>query len=59
MKFYPHRSVQEQMNRLPLDVRENYEQTQLDRILIDGELITGYFEYSFLEEKCDTACKIG
>lgn len=51
MKFYSHRSVEDQANRLPLELRERYRQTQLDRIEIDGEVITGYFEYSFLEEK--------
>lgn len=51
MLFYPNRTVEDQMNRLPLELQEHYKATQLDRIIIDGELITGYFEYSFLEEK--------
>lgn len=49
--FYEKRTIYDQMNRLPLDLRENYKNTQLDRIELDGELITGYFNYSFLEEK--------
>ena len=51
MQFYRKRSVAEQMNRLPYELREKYRETQLDRIEIDGEVINGYFEYSFLEEK--------
>lgn len=51
MKFYEHRSVEEQANRLPLELRAKYRETQLDRIKIDGEEILGYFEYSFMEEK--------
>lgn len=51
MDFYARRTVSEQANRLPRAFRENYRQTQLDRIKIDGEEIFGYFEYSFLEEK--------
>lgn len=51
MEFYSHRSVEDQMNRLPLELREKYRKTQLDRIEIDGVEIMGYFEYSFLEEK--------
>jgi uncharacterized repeat protein (TIGR02543 family) len=51
MEFYAKRSVYEQANRLPLELREKYQETQLDRIEIDGETLQGYFEYSFLEEK--------
>lgn len=55
MQFYPHRTVEEQANRLPKELREAYKNSQLDRITIfDGteELeITGYAEYSYLEEK--------
>lgn len=51
MEFYAKRSVYEQANRLPLELREKYQETQLDRIEIDGVEIMGYFEYSFLEEK--------
>ena len=51
MRFYEDRSVREQMNRLPLELQQYYEKTQLDRIKIDGVEIHGYFEYSFLEEK--------
>lgn len=51
MNFYEKRSVLEQANRLPLELREKYQSTQLDRIKIDGVEIMGYFEYSFLEEK--------
>ena len=55
MEFYPHRTVEEQKDRLPEAFQENYEVTQLDRIkLFDGNEVVelqGYFEYSFLEEK--------
>ena len=51
MKFYPHRTVEEQANRLPLELQEKYKNTALDRIEIDGCEIQGYFEYSFMEEK--------
>jgi hypothetical protein len=55
MKFYPHRTVEEQANRLPDELREAYRNSQIDRITIfDGTeeiLITGYAEYSYLEEK--------
>ena len=49
--FYTKRTVEEQANRLPLSHRDNYTKTQLDRIEIDGLVVQGYFEYSFLEEK--------
>ena len=55
MQFYPHRTVEEQANRLPEELREAYRHSQIDRITIfDGttELeITGYAEYSYLNEK--------
>ena len=55
MQFYPHRTVDEQAERLPEQLREAYKNSQLDRITIfDGitELeVTGYAEYSYLEEK--------
>ena len=55
MQFYPHRTVEEQANRLPYELREAYKNSQIDRITIfDGkeELeVTGYAEYSYLEEK--------
>lgn len=55
MKFYPHRTVDEQSKRLPQALRERYKQTQLDRIkLFDGTKqldVTGYSDYSFMEEK--------
>ena len=55
MQFYPHRTVEEQAERLPEQLREAYKNSQIDRITIfDGtnELdITGYAEYSYLEEK--------
>lgn len=55
MQFYPHRTVEEQAERLPEQLREAYRNSQLDRIKIsDGvtELeLTGYAEYSYLEEK--------
>jgi hypothetical protein len=49
--FYAKRTVEEQKQRLPLEYQEAYEKSHLDRIKIDGVEITGYFEYSFLEEK--------
>ena len=49
--FYEKRSAEAQANRLPIELREAYLNTQLDRIEIDGVVIQGYFEYSFLEEK--------
>ena len=54
MNFYPHRTVEEQAQRLPLDFRTKYKSTQLDRIEIDGCEIQGYFDYSFMEEKSYT-----
>lgn len=55
MQFYPHRTVEEQAERLPEQLREAYENSKIDRITIfDGtqELeITGYAEYSYLDEK--------
>lgn len=51
MQFYPHRTVDEQANRLPLELRQAYKNSQIDRIEIDGCEIHGYFEYSFMEEK--------
>lgn len=55
MQFYPHRTVEEQAERLPEQLREAYKNSQLDRITIfDGttELeVTGYAEYSYLNEK--------
>lgn len=49
--FYAKRTVEEQARRLPYELREQYRNSQIDRIKIDGEEILGYFEYSFLEEK--------
>lgn len=51
MKFYQNRTVAEQQARLPLEYQSNYATTQIDRIEIDGEVIQGYFDYSFIEEK--------
>lgn len=51
MKFYNKNTVAEQLRRLPSEYQSNYSKAQLDRISIDGEVIQGYFEYSFLEEK--------
>ena len=51
MNFYAKRTVEEQASRLPLEIRQKYKETQLDRIEIDGCEIHGYFEYSFMEEK--------
>lgn len=54
MNFYPNRTVEEQMQRLPLELRTKYKSTQLDRIEIDGCEIQGYFDYSFMDEKSYT-----
>lgn len=51
IKFYPERTIEEQASRLPQAYRNNYEATVLDRVEIDGNIIRGYMEYSFLEEK--------
>ena len=51
IEFYPHRTVEEQKARLPQAYQSNYEKTVLDQIEIDGNIICGYFEYSFLSEK--------
>lgn len=51
MEFYPKRSVYEQVERLPLEYRDRYLNSHLDRVVIDGCEINGYFEYSFMEEK--------
>ena len=51
MQFYPHRTVDEQAERLPEQLREAYKTSQIDRIEIDGCEIHGYFDYSFMEEK--------
>ena len=49
--FYAKRTVEEQKNRLPLAYQEDYVRTQLDRIEIDGIVLQGYFQYSYMEEK--------
>lgn len=58
MRFYGNRTAEEQSRRLPLQLREAYLNSQLDRItLFDGlnEItLTGYAEYSYLEEKSYT-----
>lgn len=51
IEFYPHRTVEEQKARLPQNFQENYEKTVLDQVEIDGNIIRGYMEYSFLNEK--------
>lgn len=55
MQFYEKRTVAEQANRLPIELREAYINSQIDRITIsDNENtveLTGYAEYSYLEEK--------
>ena len=51
MQFYPHRTVAQQASRLPMEWREAYRNSQLDRIEINGKEIQGYFDYSFMEEK--------
>lgn len=50
-QFYPHRTVEEQKARLPQSFQANYEATVLDQAEIDGNIIRGYMEYSFLSEK--------
>lgn len=50
-EFYHKRSVEEQKARLPQSFQSNYEKTVLDQVEIDGNVIQGYMEYSFLEEK--------
>lgn len=51
IKFYPERTIEEQASRLPQAYRNNYKATVLDQVEIDGNVIHGYMEYSFLEEK--------
>lgn len=55
MNFYAKRTLEEQANRLPLELREAYKNSQLDRITIfdgtDEIEVTGYADYSYLEEK--------
>ena len=55
MQFYPHRTVKEQAERLPEELREAYKNSQIDRIrMFDGHKtieLTGYAEYSYLDEK--------
>lgn len=54
-EFYPRRTVEEQANRLPEELREPYRNSQIDRIKIfDGTQeieVMGYAEYSYLDEK--------
>ena len=51
IQFYPHRTVEEQKARLPQAFQDNYRKTVLDQVEINGNIIRGYFEYSFLNEK--------
>ena len=55
MEFYAKRTVDEQAQRLPLEYRDGYKKSHLDRItMFNGtqELeVTGYAEYSYLDEK--------
>ena len=51
IQFYPHRTVEEQKARLPQAFQSNYEATILDQVEIDGNIIRGYMEYSFMNEK--------
>ena len=55
MEFYAHRTVEEQANRLPIELQEAYRKSPFDRITIfDGTKeieLTGYSEYSYLDEK--------
>ena len=44
-------TVEQQKARLPLYLQDYYVTRQLDRIEIDGNVIHGYFEYSYLDEK--------
>lgn len=58
MQFYQKRTAEEQAKRLPLDLRERYLASQIDRITISAGTktinLTGYAEYSFFEEKSYT-----
>lgn len=58
MQFYPKRTEQEQANRLPQELRQAYLQSKIDRIEISANgkkvELTGYAEYSYLEEKSYT-----
>ena len=58
MQFYQKRTAQQQENRLPQELRQAYSQSQIDRITIsaNGKTVelTGYAEYSYLEEKSYT-----
>lgn len=51
IKFYPNRTIEEQKARLPQAFQANYGATVLDQVEIDGNIIRGYMEYSFLNEK--------
>jgi hypothetical protein len=51
MEFYAKRTVSEQAKRLPPEYQASYRNSQLDRIVIDGCELHGYFEYSFMDEK--------
>lgn len=55
MQFYQKRTAEEQANRLPYELREAYLKSQIDRITISANgttvELTGYAEYSYLEEK--------
>ncbi len=58
MQFYTKRTAQQQESRLPQELRQAYRQSQIDRITIsaNGKTVelTGYAEYSYLEEKAYT-----
>ena len=58
MQFYQKRTAEQQAARLPLDLRERYLASQIDRITISAGTktinLTGYAEYSFFEEKSYT-----
>lgn len=58
MQFYPKRTEQQQASRLPQELRQAYLNSQIDRITIsaNGKTVelTGYAEYSYLEEKAYT-----
>ncbi len=44
-------TVDQQALRLPERLQEYYKSTQLDRVQIDGEEFSGFFEYTYLDEK--------
>lgn len=46
-----YKTVEQRKEKLPQYLRDFYATRQLDRIVIDGVEIQGYFEYSYMDEK--------